>query len=237
MVSPARTDVADDPTIYPEEERVGEDIVQRWIAELLRPLIERWLGERGEVAFVGADQFIYYEQYNSTARVAPDVYVLPGVPPATHVRVWKVWETAVAPRFALEIVSTDRRKDYEEAPDRHDAAGTEELVVFDPWPELRPRGEGVRWQVFRRGPRGLVRVETGDTDRVMSRALGCWLRVVGEGLSQRVRIGSGAAGDALFPTGEEAERAATEAERAAKEAALAKIAELEARLRDRDGNS
>jgi hypothetical protein len=224
MVSPARTDVADDPTIYPEGERVGEDIVQRWIAELLRPLIERWLGVRGEVAFVGADQFIYYEQYNSTARVAPDLYVLPGIPPETHVRVWKVWETAVAPRFALEIVSTDRRKDYEEAPERHDAAGTEELVVFDPWPAMGPRGEGLRWQVFRRGPGGLERVETGDGDRVMSRALGCWLRVVGEGLGQRVRLAEGSGGEALFPTAEEAERAA-------KEAALARIAELEARLR------
>ncbi len=27
-----------DPTIYPEEQRVGEEILQRWIVELLRPL-------------------------------------------------------------------------------------------------------------------------------------------------------------------------------------------------------
>jgi hypothetical protein len=240
MVSPARTEVADDPTIYPEGERVGEDIVQRWIAELLRPLVERWLRERGEVAFVGADQFIYYEQFNSTARVAPDIYVLPGVPPETHVRTWKVWETGIAPRFALEIVSTDGRKDYEEAPERHDAAGTEELVVFDPWPATRPRGEGIRWQIFRRGPKGLARVETSDADRVASVALGGWLRVIGDALEQRVRLSSGPTGDAIFPTAEEAERhakeaerEAKEAEREAKEAALARIAELEAELRRR----
>jgi hypothetical protein len=65
---------ADDRTVYPVEERVGEDILQRWIVELLRPLLQRWFDERGQLALVGADQFIYFKQFDAHERVSPDVY-------------------------------------------------------------------------------------------------------------------------------------------------------------------
>ncbi len=208
---------------------MGEDILQRWIAELLRPLLQLWFTSRGIVALVGADQFIYYRKHDAHKRVAPDIYVLPGVPPDTHVRAWKIWETGIAPSFALEIVSRDWEKDYTEAQVFYDAAGVGELVVFDPaWAE---RSHGIRWQVFRRlARRGLVRVEASNGDRVRARSLGCWLRVVGDGRATRVRLGTGPNGDDLVPTAEEAERAAKEAERAAKEAALLRVAELEVLL-------
>ncbi len=32
---------AEDGAVYPVEERVGEDIIHRWMIERLRPLIER----------------------------------------------------------------------------------------------------------------------------------------------------------------------------------------------------
>jgi len=223
---------------------VGEDILQRLIVELLRPLIERYRLEQGRPAFVGADQFIYYEPFNSTARVAPDVYLLPGVEPDRHVKVWKTWETGISPALAIEIVSTDWRKDYAEAPERHAGAGTRELVIFDPWSTRRPRGDGVRWQIYRRGPSELTRVETSDEDRTFVDTLSCFLCVIGEGRHQRLRLATGPVGAHLFPTAEEAERSAKEAERAAKEAeraakeaeraakdaALARIVELEAEL-------
>jgi len=80
-----------DPTVYPVEEKGGEDLLQRWIVELLRPLLERWLSSRGVQALVGADQFIYYRQHMPTQRVSPDIYVLPGVSPTTRVTSWKIW--------------------------------------------------------------------------------------------------------------------------------------------------
>lgn len=223
---PAKRPRIVDPTIYPVEEKVGEDILQRWIAELLRPLVERWFRERRIKALVGADQFIYYRPHSPIDRVSPDVYVLPGVRPDTHVPSWKTWEKGIVPSFAFEIVSKDWEKDYAEAPERYAAAGVPELVVFDPRPERHP--ERVVWQVFRRvGNRPLTRIEVSQRDRVRSKALGCFLRVVGSNESQRVRLGVGPRGDELFPTGEEAERAAREAalaaaavERAAKDAAL-----------------
>jgi hypothetical protein len=239
---------AADPTIYAEEERVGEDILQRWIVELLRPLLQRWLTSRGVQAFVGADH----------ARVAPDLYVLPGVDPRTRVRTWKLWQDRVRPSVAFEVVSQDWEKDYIEVIERYGALGVPEVLLFDPgWDE---HAGGVRWQIFRRvGKRGLVRVEATQRDRVRSKALGCWLRAVGEGRDLRVRLATGARGDELVPTAEEAERAAREKERAAreqeraareqeraakeqeraakelertaKEAALARVRELEAELR------
>jgi hypothetical protein len=211
------------------EERVGEDIVQRWIVELLRPLIQRWFDTRGEKAFVGADQFIYFVQYDAHRRVSPDVYVLPGVAPETAARSWKTWETGVVPSFALEVVSTNWEKDYYDVPVEHDTLGTGELVLFDP--AFDQRREGVRWQRYLRNDAGsLALVERGDAVAIESVALGCCLRVVGLRSEQRLRLAESKDSLVLFPTGEEAERQAKEAERQAKEAALARIAELEARL-------
>ena len=192
-----------DPTVYPVEEKVGEDLLQRWIVELLRPLLERWLSQRGVQALVGADQFIYYQQHAPTQRVSPDIYVLPGVAPRTRVTSWKTWEKGIVPNFALEIVSKDWEKDYIDAPARYADVGVKELVIFDPAPERH--ADGIRWQVFRRGAgRRLARVEVSAGDRIKSKVLACFLRAVGEGDDMRVRIGAGAGGDELFPTGEEA---------------------------------
>ena len=58
---PRHPPVARDPTCYPVEGKVGVDSLQRLIAELLRPLLERWYSALGKPTFVGADQFIYYK--------------------------------------------------------------------------------------------------------------------------------------------------------------------------------
>jgi len=190
-----------DPTIYPVDEKVGENSLHRWIVELLRPLVERWLRHRGVEAFVGADQFIYYRPHAPTERVSPDVYVLPGVRPNTHVSVWKTWERGIVPSFGLEVVSRYWEKDYVEAPERYAAAGIPELVVFDPWPDRHP--DRVAWQHFRRiRNRPLTRVDVSGGDRMRVSALGCFLRAVGQGESLRLRVATGPRGDELFPTGE-----------------------------------
>lgn len=216
----ARSSKGADPTFYPVEEKVGEDILHRWIIEMLRPLVQRWIGQRGVRALVGADQFIYYQQHAPTLRVSPDIYVLPGLAPNTRVSSWKTWEQGVVPSFVLEVVSKDWEKDYIEGPQRYAAIGVSELVIFDPTPALHP--ERVAWQVYRRvRGRPLTRVEVSTADRVRSRELGCLLRAVGEGNDLRLRLGTGTGGAELFPTGEEAAEAAVEAERAARLSAQA----------------
>ena len=226
-----------DPTFYPIEEKVGEDSLQTWILELLRPLVERWYRSLGEPTFVGKDQFIYYKQFHPECVVAPDIYVLPGVKPGRRVKSWKVWEERIVPSFALEVVATkDPDKDYREAVIRYQALGVEELLIFDP--DHRRSRDRVRWQRYGKVKRrGFVQLETSNADRIRSTVLGCFMRVVGSGEATRLRLFTGPTGDVLFPTQEEAERAARDAERAAKEtertakeAALARVAELEALL-------
>jgi Uma2 family endonuclease len=230
MVAPARRKVAlHDPTVYPVEDDMGEDSLQTFIAETLRPLLAALFASRGDKAFVGADQFIYWKQFEPTKVVAPDIYVLPGVAPETRVKSWKVWETGVVPSFALEVMSADARKDIEDSPRRYAELGVKEVVIFDPEPETRD--DGIRFRVFRQlAKRGLTLIEATNADRVRSKQLGCFLRVVGRGDATRLRVGVGAEGDTLLPT--EAERAKAEAERAKAEQAARERAEAEiARLR------
>jgi Uma2 family endonuclease len=211
-----KLDVAEDRTVYPIEDDMGEGSLQRFISELLRMLIERWLESQGKATFVGADQYFYWEQYNPRECVAPDVYVLPGVAPGTAMGAWKVWETGCVPSFALEVVSQDVDKDYLASPARYERLGAEELVVFDPDYTLSPTR--YRFQVFRKSKRGLIRVEATNADRVKSKVLGCHLRAVGVGDNRRVRIGTGLNGETLFPTDAEA-REQAEADREQAEAA------------------
>jgi hypothetical protein len=231
-----------DTTFYAVREKVGEELFSRLIMETLRPLIAAWLVEKGRRALVGADQFFYYEQFNPKKSVAPDVYVVDDVDPETPVTAWKTWETAAVPSFALEIVSGDRLKDYEEAPKRHAELGTRELVVFDPHHD-EGSGARVRWQVFRRESGELVCVARSGGDRIESATLGCFLRAVGEGMGARVRLGVGVDGDELVPTDAEraraeskrahaeSNRARAESERAAR--AEAEVERLRARLAER----
>ena len=230
VANPAAAEVHDpthypvsDPTFYPIEHKMGEDSLQRLILELLRPLVERWLRAQGTPSFVGADQFIYWKKFQPTNSVAPDLYVLPGVSPGQRVVSWKVWETGIVPSFAMEVVSSKNwEKDYHEAIPSYRKLGVGELILFDPEPGKN--SERIRWQRYRKvGRRGLVQVETSSGDRMRSEALGCFFRCTGKGSGTRLRLATGAAGDELFPTEEEAERAA-------KEAALARVAELEALL-------
>ncbi len=203
--------------LYPGSDDMGEHEIQRLIAELFRPLLARFLAERGRLAHVGADQFIYWVEGKPGKRLAPDVYVLPGIDPSIAIRSWKVWETGVGPSFALEVVGDDITKDYEDGPALYDELGVEELVVFDPHATATSRTR-LRFQVFRRlKRRGLVRVEATQGDRVRSKILGAWVRAVGHHDAVRLRVALGDEGDTLYPTEAESERAAKEFERAAKE--------------------
>jgi Uma2 family endonuclease len=217
-----------DATVYPETDGMPEGELQRLITELLRPLLARFLAERGEVAHVGADTFFYWVRGDAKTRLAPDVYVLDGVPQRRITRVWKLWELERPPSFALEIVSRMVGKDYRRAPMLHRALGTRELVVFDP--ESSSHRNRVRWQVWRRDGDGVLSpVLRTDADRVECTSLGCWLRAVGDGDDVRLRPATGSKGRDLVPTSDErAENAmhALERERAARRALQARLARL-----------
>lgn len=228
----------------PDTDNMGESILQALISELLRPLIARFLRQKGVRSFVGADQFFYYDADDLTRRIAPDVYVLPGIEGPREERVWRTWDLVEPPSFAFEIVGRDVGKDYEDVPIDYKAIGVRELIVYDPDWTLRSRRR-VRWQVWRQvKKRGLVCVLKSNEDRVESTVLGCFLRVVGEGGARRVRLATGRFGDELVATDEELAAqtsdaiAREEAERARREVAErereAAEREREAAERDRE---
>ena len=193
----------EDTTVYPVKDDMGDPTLQFLISLVLVPLIQHWLALSGKRAFVGANTFFYWKQYDPSESVAPDVYVLPGVSLSPRVGAWKIWETRKVPTFALEIVSTDVDKDYLVSPPKYDRLGVTELVVFDP--DFAASKDRVQWQVFRRiKGRGLVKVEVTNGDRIRSRVLGGFLRVVGSGDEVRLRIGTGPNGETLLPTDDEA---------------------------------
>lgn len=228
MTSAAK-ELVRDPTVYPETDDMGEGELQRLMTELLRPLLARFLAERGVVAHVGANQFLYWAQFEPTRCIAPDIYVLPGIPQSRVEKIWKLWEEPTVPSFCLEIVSNDHEKDYQHIPKVCDEIGVSEVVIYDPEPGNDK--ERVTWQVYRRAKRGgLTQVLRTDAATVRSTELGCWLCEVGEGGDRRLRVAHDAAGRDLYPTEAELEAAAREAEAAALEAeAVAREAEAAAR--------
>ena len=193
---------------FPSTDDVGETILQFLIRTLLHGLVTRWLAERGEPAFVGSDQFVYWDPQDPRKSLAPDLFVLPGVDRHRDVRSWQVWaEGGVVPSLAVEVVSSDDiAKDYDVGPRRYAELGVRELVIFDPEPSGKRR---VRWQVYRRQGQGPLLLAVREaSDRVWSEVLGCFLReVAGDDGMPRIRLATAAAGEALVPTVEESERA------------------------------
>ena len=203
---------------FPYEECVPESLLHLRIRTLLFLLAERYLAQQNVRALTGSDQFVYWNEGDTGRRIAPDVYIILDKGPYQDVTSWRVWGHGKPPDFALEIVSSNKNKDYDLAPSLYNEVGVRELVIVDP----KDGPNRLRWQVYRRdATHSLVRSVATQDDRVQSEILGCYLRWVhtAEG-EPRIRLGIGPQGENLVLTPEEEverERAAKERERAAKE--------------------
>ncbi len=214
---------AEDPqwVLDDDEERMPESPLQGEVCRLLMAILTRWVSHRGASALVGGHVALRWDPAHPRTGVDPDVYLIEPAPPLKpddrSVRTWVPGHSA--PRVAVEVVSdATAEEDYRLKPAKYAVSGTRELWVFDPL-RLGPRGEVRVLQVWKRLRRnGFRRVYAGDGP-AYSEELGAWLVVTDGGL--RLRIADDEAGIALWPTAEEAERAAKEAALAAKEAALA----------------
>lgn len=204
MPLPRRREI--DRVVYPISDDMGEHELQTLMREMLRPMLAQFLADRarGDV-HVGSDQFIYWEEGNREACVAPDIYVLPGVSSQRVVSTWKTWEEGnVVPSLAIEIVTGDVEEDYEDAPRRYRELGVRELVVYDTRVAPAPRRiRRFRFQLFRRIGGTFRRVLATNDDRIRSRVIGAWLRATGDGDAKRLRLATGARGEVLVPTMEE----------------------------------
>ncbi len=219
------------------EETVPESRSHDLTLDLLKALLAAWAVRAGRNAQVGRNLAVRWEEERPNVGADPDLYVVEPPPPeGDDVESLRLWTPGHHPLLlAVEVVSaSNATKDYGAAPNKHAAAGTRELWVFDP-KLCGPKSHGgpVRIQVWARlgdDDDTFRRVYAGDGP-VQSPSLGGWLFAVDEG--QRLRIADDREGTRWWMTALEAEHAAKEAERAAKEAALARIAELEAALAKR----
>jgi Uma2 family endonuclease len=218
-----------------DEEDVGSSCEQTFITEdflsSLRELayLEGWVNR-----LCSTDQFFAWRPDEPLVRVSPDIYVLDDPPPPPRPKSWQTWLPGHRPpRFAVEIVSDDWLKDYEQNPRKYLQLGCPELVIFDPEAVLGlGQGQGrVPLQVYRRDADGAyVRVYAGPGP-AHSKELNMWLVARREGAVARLRLAYDEEGTRIVPTEAEARRAEAEARKAAE----ARIQELEEKLRKAGG--
>ncbi len=210
---------------YPESDGkpMGEtDLHRDLMTDLIFAL--KWF-LRSTQAYVAGNLFIYYEEGNPRAAVAPDVFVALGVEQRRR-RIFQTWrEGGRTPDVVIEITSKKTRKDdRERKPAIYAALGVREYFIFDPHGEyLEPPLQGYR----------LVQgvYEPIATDPLRSEVLNLELRQE-DGM---LRLYHPQTGERLPTSDEEAQarraaEAARLAEEAARRAAEARAAQLEAEV-------
>lgn len=122
-----------DTIVYPESdgEPVGETDSHRELMFALIFALKRLLSQT--VAYVAGNLFIYYEEGNPAAVVAPDVFVILGVPQRQR-RTYKTWEhDGKGPDVVIELTSSKTRYvDLGDKRVRYAELGVQEYYIFDP---------------------------------------------------------------------------------------------------------
>ena len=212
------------PIIYPEGDgkpMAESDLHRDEMVRFIQAFQEAFAG-RPDV-YVSGNLLLYYEEGNPRAVVAPDVFVVKGVPKHRRV-IYKLWEEGVAPCFVLEVASrSTKHDDRVRKRDLYARLGVEEYILYDPrFPGLETRYPPL--QGYRLGPDGYEPMEVQEDGGLLSDELGLRL-VLENGLLQAYDRRTG------LRLLSHRERAMEEAE--ARQAAESRIAALEALLRDR----
>jgi Uma2 family endonuclease len=235
-----------------EEGPVPESVWHDQAVELLKALLVHFVARTGRDAAVFRNLAIRVREDRPRVGFDPDVMLVEPRPrdafELSSLRIWEPGQTV--PALVIEVVSPGHPyKDYRNTPDQCAALGVTELVVFDPL-RVGPKAHGgpALIQIWRKEAGVFTRIASGDGP-FRSPFLDAYLVAPDDG--RLLRITDDHAGTRLWPTPEEAERAArrseraraeaeraqtkaererADAERAEKERALARVAELEAEL-------
>ncbi len=207
-----------------EEEDVGESVEQSSILwKLLSALGQLAVERRWESVFLSGDNFFAWVPEEPLVRVSPDAYLLDDPPPPPRPRSWQTWLPGHRPpRWAVEVVSEDWKKDYEDNPPKYAQLGTKELVIFDP--EAKASGDPrtrVPLQIYRRGADGAFMLAYRGDGPTWSQEIAAYLVVVLEEGAPRLRIARDPEGKDHVPTAEERALAEAEGKRAAEQRAVA----------------
>ena len=184
-------------------------------------VLDRYFEGRDDV-YVSGDLLIYYEEGNPKARVAPDVFVVFGVSKRKR-PTYLLWKEGKVPAFVLEVASRGTWREDEGPKARlYERLGVREYWQYDPTGEylgLPLKGRRLVGGKFEPQP---VVASLDGTRFLRSETLGLDLRVKGE--------------EMYFLDAETGERLLNFREQdAARRAAEARVEELEALLREKDG--
>lgn len=173
------------------------------------------------------NMFVYYEEGNPSASIAPDVYVVLDHDLGDR-SVYKLWEEGKPPDFALEVISPSSAiRNAVEKRELYARLGIGEYFLFQP----DPRKRGRRLVGYRLWNQSYKVLPAEPDGAVRSVALGVSLRVEGENLRLRsLASGQDYAWIEEYPRTIEAAQADVAAAQAQVAAAQAKAdAEAEAR--------
>ncbi|GIV17015.1 MAG: hypothetical protein KatS3mg022_2450 [Armatimonadota bacterium] len=93
--------------------------------------LQAYFAHREDV-YVGGNQFMYWIEGNPTQRVAPDVYVVFGVPKTPPRPTWKVWEEGKAPDVIFELTSRSTAgEDLDRKYRLYQRLGVKEYIMID----------------------------------------------------------------------------------------------------------
>jgi Uma2 family endonuclease len=139
--------------------------------------------------YVTGNLLLYFRRGDRTARLAPDVFVVKGVPKRMR-KSYLLWKEGQAPCFVIEVTSESTRdEDIEMKRDRYERFGVEEYFLHDPLGEyLNPPLQGYRLQ-----DRRYRRIAFEPDDSLISWTTG--LRLCREG--ERLRLVDLATGQPL----------------------------------------
>ncbi|HJT33353.1 MAG TPA: Uma2 family endonuclease [Pirellulales bacterium] len=134
---------------YPDSDGrpVAETPVHRDNLLVSVQLLQSWFAH-DPMVYVSGNMFIYYERGNRYKSLAPDVFVVLGVPRDKPRRSYKIWEEdGHAPDMVIEVTSLSSKE--EDVDDKfvvyRDLLRVREYFLFDPYAEyLAPSLQGYR---------------------------------------------------------------------------------------------
>lgn len=208
--------------IYPESDGspIGETDLHISLLTYLREALLDYFRDDPQL-YVAANLFLYYEEGNPTAVVAPDVFVVRGVPKGNR-RIYKLWEEGQVPQVVFELTSRSTRlDDLGTKRALYAMLGVSEYYIYDPYGDyLEPR----LWAYHLETKEGTAEYGRVLDAVIQSQVLG--LDLIPEG--DLLRLRNSQTGQKLLTPFEAQAARRTEAE--ARRAAEAEAAQLRAEL-------
>ena len=187
-----------------EEQDEGESWPHAHICHTFETQLRCWVAlQRDPHSRVGGNVFFQWVQSQPLVQISPDAFVVDSAPEPLPASMQLWLPGHLPPQFALEVVSEDWHKDYDDNPPKYAMLGCKELAIYDPeYAAHRRSKDRVALQVYRRAADGIfARAYAGDGPAYCVQ-LGAWLVMAPDG-SGLLRIARDAAGLDLVPTADE----------------------------------